>query len=221
MEQAAGLQEARSSKWLETLLPQGAETAALPVFRDEGKAQQAILVKTIGTRFKEARELCNMSQQDAAARLGYSNPSKLAKIEGATDTNSVPLHLIPKVALLYDVSIDYLFGQTDDWEPDIQRDTTQWLLKAWEQARLRDLQALEGLHRRVCALVRTFDSLVVSVGEVSTALCIVRDRNPEFDELIAGNRLLSSIERQADTAQKAEGIMRRFRCELVGKQTIE
>lgn len=58
------------------------------------KHDQSALVRTIGERLREARELNNLSQSEAAKRLGYSNPSKLSKVESATDTNSVPLWLI-------------------------------------------------------------------------------------------------------------------------------
>ncbi len=58
------------------------------------KHDQNKLVRTIGERLRVARELNNLSQSEAARRLGYANPSKLSKIEAAADTNSVPLWLI-------------------------------------------------------------------------------------------------------------------------------
>lgn len=73
------------------------------------RIEQVAAGETIGARMREARELCNMSQSAAARRLGYSNPSKLSKVEGATDTNSVPLWLIVRAASVYEVSIDYLW----------------------------------------------------------------------------------------------------------------
>ena len=62
------------------------------------RQEQAAAVKTIGARMRQARELCNLSQSAAARRLGYANPSKLSKVELATDTNSVPLWLIVRAA---------------------------------------------------------------------------------------------------------------------------
>ena len=191
-----------------------------PIFGGDPKLEQFKIVKTIGARLREARELCNMTQQEAARRLGYSNPSKLAKIEGATDTNSVPLHLIPKAALLYDVSIDFLFGTTDDWEAGIGRDTSQWLLAAWEDARRRDLEVVSRLYRRVQFVSKTFDALFQVANDVAAALLVVRDRNDCFDELRAGSRLVNSVERQAVAVQEAEVEMRRFRAELVGTQVL-
>jgi transcriptional regulator with XRE-family HTH domain len=78
--------------------------------------RQTEIVKTFGARMVEARELCGYSQKKAAKLLGYRNSSKLAKIEAASDTNSVPLWLIPKAAEVYEVSIDYLFGVSACWQ---------------------------------------------------------------------------------------------------------
>ena len=120
------------------------------------RIEQAAVVKTIGARMREARELCNMSQSAAARRLGYSNPSKLSKVEGATDTNSVPLWLIVRAASVYEVSIDYLFGCSDDWEAGSrmtqERETSAWLFDTWEKARRRDMETLRKLHNKVEAM---------------------------------------------------------------------
>lgn len=92
-------QSAENSDWIAGVDFESAEQEpALPVFDEQPKREQARLVQTIGARLAEARELCNMSQSVAAQRLGYSNSSKLSKVEGATDTNSVPLWLIVRAS---------------------------------------------------------------------------------------------------------------------------
>lgn len=73
----------------------------------ELRRKQTEAVKTIGARLKASRVLCNLSLSEAARRLGYANPSKLSKVENATDTNSVPLWLIRDAAELYEVSTEY------------------------------------------------------------------------------------------------------------------
>ena len=47
----------------------------------------AALSKTIGARLRQARDLCGYSQMKAAELLGYSNSSRLAKIEGGLGIN--------------------------------------------------------------------------------------------------------------------------------------
>lgn len=222
MEQQAESEEKSVTKstWADALDCLEEAPVTLPVFNGTPKEEQAALVKTIGARLREARELCTMSQQRAAEALGYLNSSKLAKIEGASDTNSIPLPLITRAARLYDVSTDFLFGAADDWEPRIERDVTQWLLRSWEAARRRDLEHLDRLHRRVRAVGQAVLEMVDSAGAVSGALQIVREKNEAFDDLLAGNRLLCAIERQSEAARKAETGMKRFRSEMVSGELV-
>ena len=129
------------------------------------RQEQAAAVKTIGARMRQARELCNLSQSAAAKRLGYQNPSKLSKVELATDTNSVPLWLIVRAARVYEVSVDFLFGATDDWEVGArmtqERETSAWMFDAWEKARQRDMETLKRLHDRVQTLTEADRKSVV------------------------------------------------------------
>jgi len=193
------------------------ERVALPMFSPKLRNDQNELVRTIGARMKEAREMLNMSQLEAAQRLGYANSSKLAKIEHASDTNSIPLTVVQRAAQLYDVSVDFLFGLSEDWEPGVRRETSSFLLRAWEESRRRDMESLNRLYRRVQAVAGVIDEMVSGSNEVAAALRSVRERGGEFDELPAGNRLLCAIERQTETARQAEGGLRRFRAELLGK----
>lgn len=181
------------------------------------KSEQAVIVKTIGSRLRKARELCNLSQSVAAKRLGYTNPSKLSKVEGATDTNSVPLWLIVKAAQIYEVSIDYLFGASDDWEigsrMSQERDVSQWVFDAWEKARQRDMDVLKRLHNKVDAMAAAIAETMESAENADAAMRRFAEVNPEFQDMRAGARLLSSIERVSDSAKNAKAKMTRFRCE--------
>jgi len=191
------------------------------LFCEPTKKEQLDLVRTIGSRMRDARELCNMSQLDAARRLGYENSSKLAKVEGASDTHSVPLYLIPRAAKLYDVSTDFLLGLTSDWERNggefEDRDYGSFLLRTWEQARSRDLGAMAKLYARVKAVAPCLEKMISGATEIAAALYAVRLRGGEFDDLPAGNRLLCAIEKHADSARNAEASLRRFRAELTGQ----
>lgn len=168
--------------------------------RAKAKVDQAEVVRTIGERFREARELCNMSQQRAAEALGYANSSKLAKIEGATDTNSVPLHLIPKAARLYDVSTDFLFGLTTDWERDggalEDRESFGYLQAKRDEDRRRDEEnfgRLSGQMRSVAKAIADIGPLVElltsGVGRVAM--------DAAFEGIRGGATVLSAAERIA------------------------
>jgi hypothetical protein len=203
-----------TSEWLSAIdLDADDEAPALPVFDGDVRKQQAELVRVIGRRLVEARDLCNLSQQVAARRLGYVNSSKLSKVEGATDTNSVPLWLIVRAAKLYDVSVDFLFGLTDDWETGVPRGTTDWLLVVWEKARQRDLAALEHLHREIAAVSRHTAELVAGIAGAAEALATLRARAPVFDELPA-SALVGRLERLQERARAADAALMRFRLGL-------
>ncbi len=164
----------------------------LPVFAADPKAEQISLVRTIGERLREARELCNLSQSVAAQRLGYANPSKLSKVEGATDTQSVPLWLIARAAQLYEVSADYLLGLSDDWEAGASRGVSGWLLDSWERARRNDLELLAALHRRVGAVTAHLPAVTDGARQVEDAAQAFRHLNPDFDDRKGSARLLAS-----------------------------
>lgn len=183
------------------------------------RMEQAAAVKTIGARMRQARELCNLSQRAAAKRLGYSNSSKLSKVEGATDTNSVPLWLILRAAKVYEVSIDFLFGVTDDWEVGArmtqERETSAWLFDTWEKARRRDMAALKKLHDKVEAMSEAVALMLTTTDDVGAALARFIGLNPDFEDMPGGARLLSAVGRASGAAKGAKAKMARFRVECV------
>ncbi|WP_238512744.1 helix-turn-helix domain-containing protein [Pandoraea apista] len=189
------------------------------------RQEQAAAVKTIGARMRAARELCNLSQSAAARRLGYANPSKLSKVELATDTNSVPLWLIVRAARVYEVSVDFLFGATDDWEVGArmtqEREVSAWMFDAWEKARQRDMETLKRLHDRVQTLTDAVAVMLAASEDSSLALARFAELNPEFEEMRAGSRLVGAVERANESAKAAKTKMERFRmeCAVAAPQT--
>ena len=203
------------SEWLaDVLLAEDCPPPAPVIFGADPKRDQAALVRTIGDRLRESRELCNLSQSEAARRFGYANPSKLSKVELATDTNSVPLWLIVRAARVYEVSVDFLFGLSDDWEIGVPRGAQPWLMDAWEKARQRDMAALMRLHEEISAVSMHITALAASAIEVAEGLSTYRARNPLFDEAPASAMLAGRIERHAECARVAEGSLRRFHANL-------
>ncbi|MGZ8220025.1 MAG: helix-turn-helix domain-containing protein [Methylobacter sp.] len=180
------------------------------------KVEQAKVVKTFGQRMKEARELCNFSQKEAASLFGYSNSSKLAKIEAASDTNSIPVWIIPKAAIVYTVSVDYLFGISDDWERDPvvsqERDITRWLFDHWERAKSAEVNAIRVLHNKVLILEKAVSRTISRSKENLDTINRVREINPQYDDKIKlGSKLARLLE---ETAEEAFGLsydLKRYR----------
>lgn len=189
------------------------------------RQEQAAAVKTIGARMRAARELCNLSQSAAARRLGYANPSKLSKVELATDTNSVPLWLIVRAARVYEVSVDFLFGATDDWEVGArmtqEREVSAWMFDTFDKLRQRDMETLKRLHDRVQTLTDAVAVMLAASEDASLALARFAELNPAFEEMRAGSRLVSAVERASDSAKAAKTKMERFRmeCAVAAPQT--
>ena len=208
-------QSAENSDWLAGVDFESAEQEpALPLFDTDPKQDQASLVQTIGARMREARELCDMPQSVAAKRLGYANPSMLSKVEGATDSNSVPLWLIVRASRLFDVSIDFLFGTSDDWETGLQRPVQAWLLDTWQAARVRDLAELEKLHRRVAAVSSLLPAVADEAERTAEAIRSFASQNPEFEDMRGSARLAAAAENLTRHAEKALSTIQRFRVEI-------
>jgi transcriptional regulator with XRE-family HTH domain len=184
------------------------ETSAL-------RRKQTEAVKTIGERLKASRELCNISLSVAALRLGYANPSKLSKVENSTDTNSVPLWLIRDASKLYEVSTEYLFGLSDDWEIGVPRGMTSWLADRWEEQRRRDISAMAALGARIDACAELIPFLAADARDVLDAVRRLNALNPEaWPEIRGGGRLYSAAKRLEHNAAAAAVAEKRLKLEL-------
>jgi transcriptional regulator with XRE-family HTH domain len=162
------------------------------------KAEMAV-IRTIGSRFRAARELCALRVQKAAKMLGIE-AAQLSAIENSTDVESLPLALILKAAKTYDVSIDYLFGLSAiEWEvcPEavLQREWGSGVRDFFieELARLGvEVMAQQG---RLEALTSTVLQLLPAVAEVCESLESFQKRNAGFDEMAGGNQLLYRVKK--------------------------
>ena len=177
-------------------------------------------------RLREARLLCSLSQQEAAQRLGLSKAAELKKIEDIKDSDRIPLWLIARAAQVYEVSVDYLFGASDDWETGArmtqERETSAWLFEAWEKMRQRDLEVLGKLRDQIKAMEVAALQVPDAIDEVESALMKFRSLNPRFDdELIGGARLVGSGARAVEAASKARIKLKRFKvgCQQVSEDS--
>ena len=175
-------------------------------------------VKVIGQRMRQAREMCNMSQSEAAKRLGYANPSKLSKVEGATDTKSIPLWLLLDASSLYDVSMDYLCGMSGDWEVTdsmaCEREVSAWARSALEGLRVQELQLLKKLHEKMEFTMGVVHSMLDTSDGAQEALRRFAELNPEFMDMRGGARLVAAVDHLNGVACEAAGRLKRFRIEF-------
>lgn len=170
------------------------------------KHRQAKIIQTVGERFKAARELCGLSQSDAARLLGYANPSKLSKVENAMGAASVPLWLFTEAARLYQVSIDYLFGMSETFDTSSrlsqERQTAAWLFEEWNRLRVRDTVAMRRLCNRIEAVDKAVTFAIERATDITEAMQAVVRLNPDFaDTMRGGARLIAAIERADDASR--------------------
>jgi transcriptional regulator with XRE-family HTH domain len=167
---------------------------------------EVAILKIVGGRLAEARELCKLPRHVAADRLGIPD-DLLAKIESGVDVETIPLKLVRLASLVYDVSVDYLFGFSDDWETDpktrqdrefaayIHREQTQWFSR-WAVKQLH-------LERQVEALAAVVGVLPAEIEAIAGALDVFQAMNPDFDRLPAGSQLQYRIRKAHVSAQVA------------------
>ena len=161
--------------------------------------------------------MCNLNQVDAARRLGYQTSAKLSKIEGATE-NSVPLLTIAKAAKLYDVSIDYLMGISEDWQIDtkhtIDHEKSQWINEAWELARRRDLEVLVWLKQRVDAVNTDIPAMTSASLRLQAAFERFVELNPDFEDMKGGNRLAIALDQLHELSEAADRSLKQYKRDI-------
>ena len=187
------------------------------------KTQQAKAVRATGSRFKEAREeICNMSLNHAARQLGYSNASKLSKVEHAADTNSVPLWLIIAASKLYEVSTDFLLGTSDDWEYSArktqEREVSRFQAEAMEKS-IRDscnmnLAFNDELEWASGAII----TMAFTLDEIADALKRVTEINRDaWQEIKGGSKLQGEVDKAAQLVMASRTGLNRFKRPCVAK----
>ncbi|MGL4349401.1 MAG: helix-turn-helix domain-containing protein [Plesiomonas shigelloides] len=183
------------------------------------RQEQAELAKLIGARLREAREMAGMSQLSAAKYIGYANSTKLSKIEGGKHSSQIPVWVLKRAALVYDVSIDYLLGVSETMEQEEGRHAALREMMAhmrddWERLRQRDVLVQAAMLNRIKYVETGVMLIKQETAAASEAMERVIELNPqEWQEVKGGARLAADIERAAAAARTASNNIKRFRAE--------
>jgi len=168
------------------------------------------ITKLVGSRMAEARELCKLPRHVAADRLDVST-EELQRFESCTDISSIPLRVVRKASLVYDVSVDYLFCFSNDFEvaeeTKLGREIGAWIHQ--QQAKLFAQWSVKqmGLERQVEALAAAVGTLPAEIEAVDEALAALKRMNPDFDRLSAGSMLQYRIKRANEKAKEARCVL--------------
>lgn len=165
----------------------------------QSKAEIAVL-KTVSARLKEARGLAGIHDYQVANWLGVP-AAELTALEDGIYT--IPLSTIKKAAEIYGVSVDFLFGETNDWElcQEVrrERDFSAHLqsLLITEQAKVAT--KLVEQDSRITALSEAATVLAPAIRAVYDALLRFWELNPSFDSMHGGAPVIKCL----DLADKA------------------
>lgn len=161
---------------------------------------QRVIAAAVGGRLREARELAGFNQLTAAALLGYSNSSKLAKIESGKDSSQIPLWVIKRAAPLYDVSVDYLLGITDAPESEsinhfVLGETMKQMGAHLAQQVHQDVMAQQALLEHMAAIEAAFTVIDAEAAAAQGAMERIATLNPQWDGIRGGARLMDAVGR--------------------------
>ncbi|MGL5289399.1 MAG: helix-turn-helix domain-containing protein [Aeromonas sp.] len=189
-------------------------TSGLP-----SRQEQAELAKSVGVRLREAREMAGMSQLSAAKHIGYANSTKLSKIESGKHSSQIPIWVLKRAALVYDVAIDYLLGVSETMEQEdgrhaALREMMTHMREDWERLRQRDVLVQASMLNRIKYVETGVMLIKQETAAASEAMERVIELNPqEWQEVKGGARLAADIERAAAAARTASNNIKRFRAE--------
>lgn len=157
------------------------------------KQVNAAIRKVVAERFVSARELNGYSQIEASTRMGYKNSAQLCQWEKAQRMPPIDRMLV--ASIVYAVSLDYLYGLSDEPERDPRL--------AEQQAMVRNMEDLlhknaEMVAQQLSAHVRTggvnMKTVKTLTARASEAAQAVRNfyslNQKKFDNLRGGASLL-------------------------------
>ena len=184
--------------------------------RDEQRA----LARQTGLRLKEARERAALSQQDAARLLGYSNSTKLSKIESGLHSSQIPLWALKRAAELYDVSLDWITGDADkaparDDDP-LARDMMIFMRAAWLKLKERDDEVQGMMLARIESLEDETELVARDAEDAQESLIRMIELNKQsWQGMRGGVRLETAINDAEMHARQLRNRTRKYRKRVV------
>lgn len=156
--------------------------------------EKADIVKVFGSRMKLAREMCGLTGLEAAEMLGYANSSKLSKIEHASDPETIPAFLPYKASIVYQVSTDFLYGISEDWQRDPVIAQERQIKRVLEEVTADESNAIRDLFEQLTVVEQAATVAFNRFGEIRRLVNRFRELNPEFDDLKLGAKLLRVVD---------------------------
>lgn len=115
-----------------------------------------------------------LSLEKASKRLGYRNDSHLSKLENAYGCRPPSLSFMVRAAKLYGVSLDWLCGLVEDFDPDENHDRISQIVEHFfdvmSVTRKVEIQTVCKISRRVTALEK--NALLVAQSAMKSRILL-------------------------------------------------
>lgn len=174
---------------------------------------EAAILRKLGPRIREARQLCGFTIHKSAQLLGVE-AEFLKRLEArAIDIDSVPLKFVKDASQLLDVSSDFLLGLAgDEWERDpsvcFRRQIGVGLHRAANKHLAEIAIKCERQERQIEAIGSTTAKMLKTVENLNEAVERFRELNPDFNNLLGSATL-------ANRAKIASEAVKEARCQLI------
>ncbi len=177
------------------------------------------ITRVICDRLVLSRQLCNLTGNEASELLGISAETlKLFEFKGkesAIDFN-FPLSFLVVAAITYHVSLDYLFGITEDFDSSLEDKKDRDLLTYLNLLYLKEAEETRKVLSKYDGRIKTLESvcclLPAYLRQIINSFRRFRELNPNFDDMKASNTLLISCNNAEKAAHEATLKMIRYRC---------
>ena len=171
---------------------------------------------TICQRMRESREIAGLSQ-DATALLLSIGVDDYRKIENGVDVPDISLDLLIRAGNVFDVPLDFLIGNTDDWDCGIERrnnDVVTVMLLEWQAQRMKTVNQIRIQDNKLKIIGRTVGIYQEAITECRVAMAKFEKLNPPFQDMKAGAAVVGSIERAERAVNQAQGDLKRYKVDI-------
>jgi transcriptional regulator with XRE-family HTH domain len=168
-------------------------------------------IKQLRTKIEEvkaarliaAREMNGMTQVEAAACFGYQKSTQLSLIESGR--RRAPEWFMARASDVYSVSLDYLYGVSEECERDPAGAMLRWIRKGVEGQTAAIVQSLTEVGlvyaRSMSPLIGPAFDVAEKSENVLRAIERVRELNPEWQDM-RGGATLEEASRQLSASAK-------------------
>lgn len=177
------------------------------------------LTRTVCSKLKESRELCGFTVAEASSLMRIEHKLLLDYESGNSGNYSslkFPLWFLVEAAGTYDVSLDYLFGQSGDFDSSLERQCDRDLLSQLNRNYLFEAQTtrreLVRQDNRLKVLEAVVGLLPNYVRRICNSFSRFRALNPDFDDRLGSATLLSVCTEAVVVSHKANCELVRWHC---------